>query len=71
VQAKHQPWHTDLLQLQMGTAPEQAAGVDVNLWIGLVMLIVGALFIAWAFKPLSDELEEAESEQPGSRAGGH
>ena len=44
----------------------------MNLWIGLVMLIVGALFLAWTFKrPLSDELEEAESEQPGSRAGGH
>src|SRR5215211_5219929 len=49
---------------------EQAAGINVNLWTGLVMLIVGALFIAWAFtRPLSDELEEAESEQPGSRAG--
>ena len=38
---------------------EQAAGVNVNLWTGLAMLLVGALFLTWAFtRPLSRELEE-------------
>src|SRR5215210_4633929 len=64
-----------LLVLGLGASDadvEQAAGINVNLWTGLAMLIVGAFFIAWALtRPLSAELEEAESEQPGSRAGGH
>ena len=48
---------------------EKAAGVNVNLWTGLAMLIVGALFLAWAFtRPMSEELDE-ESEEPGSGAG--
>ena len=51
---------------------EKAAGVNVNLWTGLAMLIVGALFLAWAFtRPLSAELEEPESEPAGGRPGGH
>jgi hypothetical protein len=38
---------------------EKAAGVNVNLWTGLAMLVVGALFLVWAFtRPLSAELEE-------------
>jgi hypothetical protein len=42
---------------------EKAAGVNVNLWTGLAMLIVGALFLAWAFtRPLADELEEERDE---------
>jgi hypothetical protein len=48
---------------------EKAAGVNVNLWTGLAMLIVGALFLAWAFtRPLADE--PAESEPPGGGSGG-
>ena len=48
---------------------EKAAGVNVNLWTGLAMLIVGGLFLAWAFtRPLADQLEESE-EEPGARAG--
>jgi hypothetical protein len=44
---------------------EKAAGVNVNLWTGLAMLIVGALFLAWAFtRPLGDDLAE-ESEPAG------
>ncbi len=40
---------------------EKAAGINVNLWTGLSLLVVGALFLAWAFaRPLSDELEEDE-----------
>jgi hypothetical protein len=51
---------------------EKAAGVNINLWTGLAMLIVGAIFIAWAqLRPLSEELgEEPASESAGARAGG-
>ena len=46
---------------------EKAAGVNVNLWTGLAMLIVGGLFLAWAFsRPLADQLEESD-EEPGAR----
>src|SRR5918995_623608 len=46
---------------------EKAAGVNVNLWTGLAMLLVGALFLAWAFtRPLGEEL--AESDPPGAGA---
>jgi len=50
---------------------EKAAGVNINLWTGLAMLIVGAIFVAWALlRPLSDELGEgAGSEPAGARAG--
>ena len=42
---------------------DKAAGVNVNLWTGLAMLAVGALFLLWAFtRPLSDELEEGDEE---------
>jgi hypothetical protein len=48
---------------------DKAAGVNVNLWTGLAMLIVGALFLFWAFtRPLGKQL--AESESPGGGAGG-
>lgn len=42
---------------------DKAAGINVNLWTGLAMLAVAALFLFWAFsRPLSDELEEGEEE---------
>ena len=42
---------------------KQAAGVNVNLWVGVAMLLVGALFLAWAFmRPLSNELDEGPGE---------
>jgi hypothetical protein len=45
---------------------EKAAGVNVNLWSGLAMLVVAAIFIAWALaRPLGKELAEAESEPAG------
>ena len=35
---------------------DKAAGVNINLWAGLGMLVVGMLFITWALtRPLSDE----------------
>ena len=50
---------------------EKAAGLNVNLWTGLAMLLVGAFFLVWAFtRPLSAQLEETESEPAGGRPGG-
>ena len=49
---------------------DKAAGVNVNLWTGLAMLIVGAIFLAWAFtRPVGREL--AESEPAGGGTGDH
>jgi drug/metabolite transporter (DMT)-like permease len=40
---------------------DKAAGWNLNLWTGVAMLVVAAIFLAWAFaRPLSDELDEAE-----------
>ena len=45
---------------------EKAAGVNVNLWTGLAMLIVGAFFLAWAFtRPLAQQLGEEEPPPEG------
>ena len=64
-----------LLVLGLGASDaevDKAAGVNVNLWTGLAMLIVGALCLAWAFtRPLGEQLEEAESEPAGGGAGSH
>jgi glucose uptake protein GlcU len=39
----------------------KAAGVNINLWTGLVLLVMSALFVVWAVtRPLSEELREAE-----------
>jgi xanthine/uracil/vitamin C permease (AzgA family) len=65
---------TILLVLGLGASDaevEKAAGVNVNLWTGLAMLIVGAIFLAWAFtRPLADQLDEAQSEPAGGGPGG-
>ena len=43
---------------------DKAAGVNINLWAGLGMLIFGILMIVWALtRPLGDELVEG-SEHP-------
>jgi hypothetical protein len=43
---------------------EKAAGINLNLWVGLCMLAIGALFLLWAFmRPLSEQLEEEEDEE--------
>jgi hypothetical protein len=40
---------------------EKAAGWNLNLWTGVAMLAVAAIFLVWAFtRPLSDELGDAE-----------
>jgi uncharacterized sodium:solute symporter family permease YidK len=31
----------------------KAGGIDINLWSGIVMIVIGALFVAWAlWRPL-------------------
>jgi hypothetical protein len=54
---------------------DKAAGVNINLWAGLGMLIFGLLMILWALtRPLADEIgSEQGGGGPGSdreRAGG-
>jgi hypothetical protein len=45
----------------------KAAGVRINLWAGLGMLVVGILFMIWAFtRPLSEELGHSEEPRAGS-----
>jgi NADH:ubiquinone oxidoreductase subunit 4 (subunit M) len=40
---------------------KRADGVNVNLLVGIVLLVMAALFIAWAlWRPLGRELERAE-----------
>ena len=47
---------------------EKAAGVNINLYAGLGMLVVGLFFLVWAFtRPLGEELGTEES---GGSAGG-
>src|SRR3954452_21532578 len=48
---------------------DKAAGVNMNLWVGLAMMIVSAIFLGWAFaRPLSEQLDEYDDEPAGSRA---
>jgi hypothetical protein len=43
---------------------DRAAGVNINLWAGIGMVVLGALFLIWAFtRPLGDVLREAEEEE--------
>jgi len=48
--------------------------VHINLWEGIAMIVLGALFLVWAFaRPLGEQLAAAEaddSQQPGGRSGG-
>jgi hypothetical protein len=49
----------------------RAAGVRINLWAGLGMLVLGALFVAWGlWRPLGRQLAEAERRAQASGAGG-
>jgi hypothetical protein len=52
---------------------EKAAGVNINLWVSLALLLASVLFIVWGFtRPLVDELEEGDegftADEPGTRA---
>jgi len=55
---------------------DKAAGWNLNLWVGVAMIVVGVLFVVWAFAlPLAEELEGDEPPQrpEGDRTipGGH
>ena len=53
-----------LFILGLGASEEdvrRAAGINVNLWVGISLLAMAACFIAWALiRPLGRELEEDE-----------
>jgi drug/metabolite transporter (DMT)-like permease len=39
----------------------KAAGVNINLWVGIALIVASALFWFWALtRPLTEELREAE-----------
>jgi flagellar biosynthesis/type III secretory pathway M-ring protein FliF/YscJ len=44
----------------------KAAGVNINLWAGIVLLLMATFFLVWALmRPLSEELDEAAAEARG------
>ena len=46
---------------------KKAADININLWVGIALLIVGAIFVAWAmWRPLISD-EEAESGRGSGR----
>ena len=47
-------------------AKAKAAGININLWAGLVILAGGAIFLAWAvLRPLrSEDLQGADTDRP-------
>jgi quinol-cytochrome oxidoreductase complex cytochrome b subunit len=61
----------------IGETPEElakAGGIALNLWTGLVMLVVGIIFFVWAFTkpPLPPEPDEmAQIDEDGPLRGGH
>jgi hypothetical protein len=49
---------------------EKAAGVNINLWTGIGMLVLAVLFLIWAFtRPLGEELQEAAEGDRSPRSG--
>jgi hypothetical protein len=51
---------------------DKAAGWNLNLWVGVAMLAVAALFLLWAFaRPLSEELDEKPPEGDRTVPGAH
>ena len=50
---------------------DKSAGININLYAGLGMLVVGLLFVVWALaRPLAAELDESESSGGGSGGDG-
>ena len=47
-------------------AKAKAAGININLWAGLVIRAGGAIFLAWVLlRPLrADDLEQADNDRP-------
>jgi hypothetical protein len=62
-------WGVLLIILGLTDSEEEAnkaAGININLWAGIGMFIVGAIFIAWALtRPLGTELRETDDDEPG------
>ena len=49
----------------------KAAGININLIAGIGMLVVGAIFLVWAFtRPLGQELRESEEASRSTGADG-
>jgi hypothetical protein len=49
---------------------QKAAGININLWAGLGMLVFGLLMLTWAFtRPLGEALREAEAGEGGEHPG--
>jgi hypothetical protein len=47
----------------------KAAGININLYAGIGMFVVGAIFMTWALtRPLGEELREAEPDERGGSA---
>jgi hypothetical protein len=63
-------WGVLLIVLGLTDSTEEAnkaAGININLYAGIGMLIVGIVFLVWAFtRPLGTALREAEE---GERSG--
>ena len=48
----------------------KAAGININLWTGLGMLVFAALMLTWAItRPLSHQMAPEEPEAPPSTTG--
>ncbi len=46
----------------------KAAGVNINLWVGIALIVASALFWLWALsRPLTEELKEAERPRQAER----
>lgn len=44
---------------------QRAAGVNINLWVGIGLVVVAALFVAWArWRPVVVPAETSESGDP-------
>ena len=53
----------------VSNSPEQlakAGGIDINLWAGLVMIVVGGIFVAWALlRPLQPPEVASDADDEG------
>jgi hypothetical protein len=47
---------------------QKASGININLWMGIGMLIVGLLFLLWwRLQPLPHPVDPAHDVEPGAR----
>ena len=65
-------WGVLLIILGLTDSEEEAnkaAGININLWAGIGMLVVGVIFLVWALtRPLGEELREAEPDEKAGSA---